>query len=65
MPVPGEFDDDEPTEILERVRSSKCAAPKAGIIAVRPQIPRNVSELPSESSSRAPTPVRRTQQVKP
>jgi hypothetical protein len=64
MPVPGEFDNDEPIEILEKVRSSKCSAPKAHRIKVSQPIPRDALEVLSPPLVAMPLPVRRTQQVR-
>ena len=55
MLVPGEFNNDEPTELLEKVRSSKSAVLKARIV------------LPVQRNSPiavVPQPVRRMQEVR-
>jgi hypothetical protein len=64
MPVPGEFDNDEPIKILEKVRSSKCSASKAHRIEVSWPIPRDALEVPSPPLVAVPLPVCRTQQIR-
>ena len=65
MPVPGEFDNDEPNEILENIRLSKRTAPKARRVGVSRLVPSDALELPSPLSDSGAVPplVRRTQQV--